>query len=148
MLDAARDVCGDPKPTHPSRDVCDLLGAQATPALQGLRPGSPELAALPAWDPRLVVHTVAGDLSLYVSVFGLEQSASVGDILVSVDSATAGASRGEPPVVVDCRSAASDLTSVADGSACSHGQLLRNRRVITDVRRQVSVAVHDGGTLT
>ena len=148
LLDAARDVCGDPKPTHPSRDVCDLLGAQATPAVQGLKPGSPELAALPPWDPRLVVHAVAGDLSLYVSAFGLEQSASVGDILVSVDSATAGAAKGEPAVVVRCRSAATDLTGVVDDSPCSHGQLLRNRRIVTDVRQQVRAAVHDSGTLT
>jgi pimeloyl-ACP methyl ester carboxylesterase len=148
VLDAARDVCGDPKPTHPSRDICDLLGAQATPAVQGLTPGSSQLAALPPWDPRLVVHAVAGDLSLYVSVFGLEQSVSVGDILVSVDSATAGASKGEAPVVVGCRSELGNATSVVDDSPCSHGQLLRNRRIIADVRGQVRQAVHDGGTLT
>jgi pimeloyl-ACP methyl ester carboxylesterase len=148
VLDAARDVCGDPRPTHPSRDICDLLGAQATPAVEGLKPGSPELAALPPWDPRLVVHTVAGDLSLFVSAFGLEQSVAVGDILVSVDSATAGGSRGEEPVVARCRSSASNLTSVADDSPCSHGQLLSNRRIITDVRKQVAAAVHDSGTLT
>jgi pimeloyl-ACP methyl ester carboxylesterase len=148
VLDAARDVCGDPKPTRPSRDVCDLLGAQATPAVQGLTPGSPQLAALPAWDPRLVVHAVAGDLSLYVSLFGLQQSVSVGDILVSVTSATAGASRGEAPVVVGCRSELGNATSVVDDSPCSHGQLLRNRRIVADVAGQVRQAVHDGGTLT
>jgi pimeloyl-ACP methyl ester carboxylesterase len=148
LLDGARDVCGKPVPTHPSRDICDLLGAQSTPAVQGLTPGSAQLAALPPWNPRLIVHSIAGDLSLFVSVFGLEQSVSVGDILVSLDSATADASPGEPPVVVACRSELGDVTGVIDASPCSHGQLLRNRRIQTDVRAQVRQAVHDSGTLT
>jgi pimeloyl-ACP methyl ester carboxylesterase len=147
LLDGARSVCGNPRPTRPSRDVCDLLGAQATPAVQGLTPGSSQLASLPAWNPRLVVHAIAGDLSLYVRVLGLEQSASVGDILVSVDSATADASPGETPLVVPCRSELGDVTGVIDDSPCSHGQLLRNRRIENDVRAQVRKAVHDSGTL-
>jgi len=147
ILDGARDLCGNPTPSRPHRNLCDLLGAQATPAVRGLRPGSAELAALPPWDPHLVVQAVAADLSLYVTAFGLEQSVSVGDILVSVDSATADASAGEAPVVVRCRSKASDLTRVVDGSPCSHGQLLRNRRIVADVRTQVRDAVHDSGTL-
>jgi pimeloyl-ACP methyl ester carboxylesterase len=147
VLNGARDLCGNKVPTRPTRDVCDLLGAESTPAVQGLTPGSSQLAALPPWDPRLIVHAVAGDLSLFVSVLGLEQSVSVGDILVSVDSATAGASAGEPPLVVNCRSELSEVTSVVDDSPCSHGQLLRNRRIVNDVRTQVRKAVHDSGTL-
>jgi pimeloyl-ACP methyl ester carboxylesterase len=147
LLDGARDVCGGKIPARPSRDVCDLIGSEVTPAVRGLTPGSSQLAALPPWDPRLIVHAVAGNLSLYVRVLGLEQSVSVGDILVSVDSATAGASKGDTPLVVACRSTVSDVTSVIDDSPCSHGQLLRNRRIIGDVSAQVRAAVHDGGTL-
>ena len=84
---------------------------------------------------------------MYVQALGLEQSASVGDILVSVDSATVDASPGETPLVVPCRSELGDVTGVIDDSACSHGQLLRNRRIERDVRAQVRTAVHDSGTL-
>ncbi len=148
VVDAARGICGDGKiPAHPTRSICDLLGAQKSPAVQGLTPGSGPLTALPPWDPRLIVHADAGNLSLYVRVLGLEQSVSVGDILVSVDSATTDASKGEAPVVVTCRAALGDFTGVVDDSPCSHGQLLRNTRIAADVRNQVRRAVHDGGTL-
>jgi hypothetical protein len=56
-------------------------------------------------------------------------------------------SKGDTPFVVACRSSVGDVTSVIDDSPCSHGQLLRNRRIIGDVRTQVRTAVHDGGTL-
>ena len=147
LLDGARNLCGGKIPARPTRDVCDLIGSEASPAVRGLTPGSSQLAALPPWDPRLIVHAIAGNLSLFVRVLGLEQSVSVGDILVSVDSATADASKGDTPFVVACRSSVGDVTSVIDDSPCSHGQLLRNRRIIGDVRTQVRTAVHDGGTL-
>ena len=148
LLNGARDVCGGKTPQRPTRDVCDLLGAEATPAVRGLTPDSADLTALPPFDPHLIVHTDAGNISLVISLFGLEQSFSVGDILVSVGSATAGASKGESPVVVNCRSKVSDIAKVIDDSQCSHGQLLGNRRIIGDVTTQVREAVHDSGTLS
>ena len=130
-------------PKRPTRAICDLLGAEGTPAVQGLVPGSSALAALPAWDPRLVVHAVAANLTLYISVLGVEQSFGVGDIVVSVDSATASASKGEPPFVVNCRSTLDGAVDAINDSPCAHGNELSNRRIVRDVRDQVKRALTD-----
>jgi pimeloyl-ACP methyl ester carboxylesterase len=72
---------------------CGLLGVPATPAGRALRVGSPQLAALPPWPPRLPVHAIAGDLRLWVSLLGHNLTAPIplGDIAVTVGSALAGA---------------------------------------------------------
>ena len=143
LLDGARELCGNPETKRPTRKLCDLLGAEGTPAVQGLVPGSAELAALPVWAPGLVVHSDAANLTLYVSALGMEQSFAVGDIVVSVDSATADASVGESPFVVNCRSTLDGAVSAVDHSPCAHGNELSNRRIVRDVREQVERGLLD-----
>ncbi len=148
LLDGAREICGNPMPKRPTRAICDLLGAEGTPAVQGLVPGSSTLAALPAWDPRLVVHAVAANLTLYISVLGVEQSFGVGDIVVSVDSATASASKGEPPFVVNCRSTLDGAVDAINDSPCRARQRAlepphRARRARPGEARAHRRAAHD-----
>jgi hypothetical protein len=106
-----------------------------------MAPGSAQLAALPPWGARVVVHPIAADLRLRLSVFGNGTTVSLGDIVATVASATADASPGEQPLVVRCNTELTHLVDVVDTSPCAHANEITNRRIIEEVRDQVRTAV-------
>jgi pimeloyl-ACP methyl ester carboxylesterase len=140
VADALGKLCSKPPRTKHKR-LCELLDAANAPATGAMAPGSGQLAALPAWGSGVVVHPIAADLRLRISVFGYGTTVSLGDIVATVGSATADASPGQHPVVVRCHTGITDLTEVVDTSPCSHANEIANRRVIDDVRGQVRAAV-------
>ena len=140
VVDAAGKLCTKP-PKKSRRHLCALLDAANAPATSAMTPGSAALAALPAWGDGVIVHPIAGDLQLRVSVFGLGTTTSLGDIVATVGSATADASPGQHPLVVKCHTELSNLDNVVDESPCAHGNLTSNRRIIAGVRKQVEKAV-------
>lgn len=141
VVDAAGELCADPGEEERPR-LCELFDAANAPAVTAMAPGSPELAALPAWGRGVVVDPIAADIELRLSVLGFGTTISLGDIVATVSSATAGPSRGRRPVVVVCRDGLLDLAEVVDESACSHANELANRRVIAAVRARVAETLH------
>jgi pimeloyl-ACP methyl ester carboxylesterase len=139
--EAANAACDEP-PQRPRRDLCNLLRAASIPAVQAMDPDSPRLAALPPWDPDLIVNGVAADLRLRVSVLGLGTTVSLGDIVVTVDTATADANPRGQRFVARCNTGLTDLIEVVDRSRCSHANEMSNRRIMRHVVQQVQAAQH------
>ena len=140
IVDAAGEICGK-RPHRKHQRLCELLDAANAPATAAMAPGSAQLGALPRWGANIVVHPIAADLRLRLSVFGYGTTVSLGDIVATVGSATADASPGERPLVVACHAELTGLVDLVDTSPCSHTNELANRRVIDDVRDQVRAAV-------
>lgn len=99
---------------------CDYLDAVAgSPAAAALVPGSAELADLPPYPAGLPVQAVAARTSFETALFDYRPPSAdpPGDLLVGVDSATAGGT--EPtPTVLDCgawRLTAGSTVGVQDG---------------------------------
>jgi len=137
--EAAAAGCDEPPP-KPRRDLCELLRAASIPAVQAMDPRSLRLAALPRWNPRLAVDGVAADLRLRLSAFGLGTTVSLGDVVVTVESATASANPRTRRFVVRCRAELTDLVDVVDESHCSHANELSNHRIVRHVVAQVQAA--------
>jgi pimeloyl-ACP methyl ester carboxylesterase len=136
------DVCDTSLSNRPDRTMCDLLGATETAAVQGMIPGSAQLAALPAWADRLGIAPIAADIEVGIDgPFGFSERFSVGDFAVSSESALADASRGSPRFVAGCRATLLGLVDAIDASPCSHANELANRRIIREVRQRVERAV-------
>jgi pimeloyl-ACP methyl ester carboxylesterase len=141
VVDAAGELCADPGDEERPR-LCELFDAANAPAVTAMAPGSPELEALPDWGRAVVVDPVAADIKLRLSVLGFGTTISLGDIVATVESATADPSRGRRPVVVVCRDGLVDLAEVVDESPCSHANELANRRIIRAVRDRVAESLH------
>jgi hypothetical protein len=137
FTDALQTACQRDDPPRPRRRVCDLVDASGTPAVRAMVPGSSELEALPAWDSGVTVQTLAADVAVKFDVVGFSRSVSVGDFAVSLDSATADASRGIRPFVVRCRASVLSVLASVDESPCSHANELSNDRIIREVRTLV-----------
>lgn len=139
LVDAASEACGK-KTREKHIHLCELLDAANAPAVSSMAPGSDDLRRLPPWNPRLDVVPIAADLRLRVSVLGLGTTLSLGDIVATVDSATADASRGERAYVARCKITLEDLFEVVDRSPCSHTNELTNQAIGRAVRAQIRVA--------
>jgi len=142
FVDALGKACDKPPPRKHKR-LCELLDDANAPATKAMAPDSPQLGALPAWAPGVVVHPIAADMRLRVSVFGLGTTVSIGDIVATVASATADASPGQTPRVVHCKIELTDLVNVIDRSPCAHTNEIANRRVIAAVAKQVRIAIRE-----
>jgi pimeloyl-ACP methyl ester carboxylesterase len=139
VVHASSDVCDEHE--KPRRHLCVLLGAAGAPAVTAMAPGSPELAALPPWGVGVAVHPMAANLRLRLSIFGLGTTVDLGDIVATVESATADASPRELPFVAACRTELTNLVDVVDRSPCSHTNELGNHRIVEAVLAQVELAV-------
>jgi pimeloyl-ACP methyl ester carboxylesterase len=139
LVDAASEACGK-KTRKEHLRLCELLDAANAPAVSAMAPGSADLRRLPPWNSRLAIAPIAADLRLRVSVLGLGTTLSLGDIVATVDSATADASRGERAYVARCKITLEDLFEVVDRSPCSHTNELTNLAIGRAVRAQVRVA--------
>jgi triacylglycerol lipase len=139
LVDAASEACGK-KTREEHVHLCDLLDAANAPAVSAMAPGSGDLRRLPPWNPRLAIVPIAADLRLRVSVLGIGTTLSLGDIVATVDSATADASRGQHAYVARCKITLEDLFEVVDRSPCSHTNELTNQSIGRAVRAQIRVA--------
>jgi pimeloyl-ACP methyl ester carboxylesterase len=138
------DVCDTEVSARPDRTLCNLLGATETAAVQGMIPGSAQLAALPRWADGLVIAPIAADIEVGIDgPFGFSERFSVGDLAVSADSALADASPGSGTFVAGCRASFLGLIDAIDSSPCSHANELANRRIVREVRHRVERAVVD-----
>ena len=145
-VDAASEACGEE--TKKKREhLCELLDVADAPAVASMAPDSADLKALPRWNPSVIVSPIAADLRLRVSVLGIGTTVSLGDIVATVDSATADASAGQRRLVYRCHAELTDLLEVVDRSPCSHANELVNRRIVLAVEDQVRRAV-DAEVLT
>ncbi|SDH30999.1 GDSL-type esterase/lipase family protein [Pseudonocardia oroxyli] len=128
--------------THSGSDGCGWpglknLAAGNTPAGLAMRPGTLELAALPPWPDSVRVVAMAGRVTLSVGALvpgvplvdtgaiGLGIDAEIGDVVVGVDSAVAGADSEQ---VFDCRPGGLNAllrARAAAGSPCMHTNLPR-----------------------
>jgi pimeloyl-ACP methyl ester carboxylesterase len=143
------DVCDTGVNTRPDRTMCDLLGATETAAVQGMIPGSAQLAALPPWAHGLGIAPIAADIEVGIDgPFGFSERFSVGDFAVSSESALADASRGSPRFVAGCRASLLGLVDAVDDSPCSHANELANHRIIREVRQRVERALEHARDLT
>lgn len=71
-----------------------------SPAMRALQPGSAQLRDLPTFPADVRVHAIAGRTEMYTYIFGvLAGTYDIGDLIVSVESATAGATDSS---IVDC----------------------------------------------
>ncbi|MBM3672154.1 MAG: alpha/beta fold hydrolase [Actinobacteria bacterium] len=140
VINGAGEACSD-KPKKSDRLLCELLDAANAPATAAMAPGSGQLGALPAWGADVVVHPIAGDLQVRLSVFGVGTTESIGDLVATVGSATADESPGEESFVVECGTELTEIVDDVDESPCSHGNLVANRRIIRDMVKQVKLAV-------
>ncbi len=93
----------------------------------------------------MTVHPIAADLIVRVSALGIGTDVPLGDLVATVGSATADASPGQHPTVVECRTELDELVDAVDRSPCSHGNELANARIIRAVRDQVRAAVRQSG---
>jgi hypothetical protein len=142
VVGTALRACDTGVSTRPRRSFCDLLGATETAAVQGMIPGSAQLAALPRWRDGVRIVPMAGEVEAGIDgPFGFSEQLSLGDFAVSVDSALADASRGSRTFVATCRASLLGIVSAIDGSPCSHANELANRRIIREVRDRVARAV-------
>lgn len=135
---------------------CGLAAVPRSPVGVALIHKSPRIAALPDWpsdDPRLQSHAgdIGTDISITVGGFGPTPETTVkfgrvalGDIPVSLDSATAEGERGE---VIECpvgdlgrAELTADFELVLD-SPCWHLNLHRNPKIINSVLNTVRASV-------
>ena len=141
LRDAAFEVCDEPVSARPSRSFCDLIREADTPAVRAMRPDSSALAALPAWRNDVRVVALTGDVVFSIGAFGVSQDFGIGDVAVSVGSATAGASPGTRPYVARCRAPLVASVSVIDASPCAHANEVSNRRILRQVGDRVNDAL-------
>jgi triacylglycerol lipase len=142
VIRTALDACDIDRSRRPDRSVCGLLGATETAAVQGLLPGSSQLASLPRWAPNVRITPMAARIEVGIDApFGFSEHFDIGDFAVSADSALADASRGARRFVAGCHASLLGLVGAIDTSPCSHANELANRRIVRQVRDRVRRAV-------
>ncbi|MEU3270337.1 hypothetical protein ABZ639_05795 [Saccharomonospora sp. NPDC006951] len=79
---------------------CDIASVLRGPQGTALMYDSPQIAELPAWPPELPVRVFAGDIGVRLGVWRTDsEPVRIGDLAVSLDSATAHHTVGKPRVL-------------------------------------------------
>lgn len=137
-VEAARSACAGALVNNPGSDPCWWFGLDQTPAGKALLYGSPQLAALPAWPAGVPVVAMAGNFGETLSVGGIGfTNVSLGDLVVSLGSATAYDSSGSPLVFSCANVSVVDLVVNHDDQLCYHHNLPRNPRIEAAVIDQI-----------
>ena len=143
-IDAQRSACAGEVIENPQTDsFCQWLGLDGTEAGQALLYGSPELAQLPDWPSGLPVVAMAGNITDNWGIGQLQASAgsfgaspvSLGDEIVSLDSATA-YSPAATPTVVTCQ-VYGIVSLITRTSPCYHHNLVYNPTIEAAVIAQI-----------
>jgi pimeloyl-ACP methyl ester carboxylesterase len=141
-VEAMRSACAGAVIKDPPADLCGWFGLDETPAGKALLYGSPELAALPPWPSSLPVVAMAGNFSEDVAVGGISISdVSLGDLIVSLGSATAYDTSGAPFVVTCPNVTLLDLVLHHDDELCYHHNLPHNPQIEAAVLAQIPAGV-------
>jgi pimeloyl-ACP methyl ester carboxylesterase len=137
-VEAARSACAGALINNPGSDPCWWFGLDQTPAGKALLYGSPQLAALPAWPASVPVVAMAGNFGETLSVGGISfTNVSLGDLVVSLGSATAYDSSGSPLVFTCPNVSVVDLVVYHDDQLCYHHNLPRNPQIEAAVIDQI-----------
>jgi pimeloyl-ACP methyl ester carboxylesterase len=141
-VEAARSACAGEIIRDPQKDFCLWFGLDETPAGKALLYGSPELAALPPWPASVPVVAMAGDFGETVSVGRISFSnVPLGDLVVSLGSATAYYTSGSPFIVTCPRVSLLDLIRYHNDELCYHHNLPRNPQIEGAVVEQIKQAL-------
>jgi pimeloyl-ACP methyl ester carboxylesterase len=147
-VEAARSACAGAVIKNPQADPCLWFGLDETPAGKALLYGSPELAALPPWPTSLPVVAMAGNFSEDISVGGISTNVPLGDLIVSLGSATAYDTSG-PPFVVTCPNVTVlGLLLQHDDELCYHHNLPHDPQIEAAVLAQIRASVSTAASST
>ncbi|MFF5531988.1 esterase/lipase family protein [Streptomyces cinerochromogenes] len=138
QLEAVFGLCAKYGLEHDD-SVCGVVDALRAPQGKALMYESPEIRKLPPWPKELPVMAIAGDVRLsFNSVFGTTSlpEASVGDIAVSLGSATAYSNQTGAPHVLTCRNNQVPLRVLA--SDCNHVNVKTQPTVVATVIKQIN----------
>jgi pimeloyl-ACP methyl ester carboxylesterase len=140
-VEAARSACAGSVIKNPQEDFCSWFGLDETPAGKALLYGSPELAALPPWPASLPVVAMAGNFDETLSVGDITDKVPLGDLVVSLGSATAYDNAGSPLVFTCPGVSLYDLVFHHDDQLCYHHNLPRNPQIEAAVIEQIKQAL-------
>ncbi|MFE7909917.1 esterase/lipase family protein [Streptomyces albogriseolus] len=118
--------------------MCGIVDALRSPQGRALAYESEDIKKLPPWPKELPVRAIAGDVKLSLnSVFGVTSlpEASVGDVAVSLGSATAYTNKTGAPHVLTCRNNQVPLRVL--GSDCNHVNVKTQPTVVATVIKQI-----------
>lgn len=141
LYGAAQTGCGA-NATRLVPGLCEVVGSPGDAGSLAMRPGSPELAALPSFPADLPVLAIAGKVTITTDLFGLGRvefvsGDAIGDLLVTPESANRYGGHldaGGGSLVRSCEAnvfdLAGDLVTGAFGwTGCTHGGLLSDVEV-------------------
>ncbi|MFF4830073.1 esterase/lipase family protein [Streptomyces sp. NPDC001312] len=118
--------------------LCGIFDALRAPQGRALAYESEDIKNLPPWPKELPVRAIAGDIKLsFNSIFGVTSlpGASVGDVAVSLGSATAYTNKTGTPHVLTCRNNQVPLRVL--GSDCNHVNVKTQPTVVATVIKQI-----------
>ncbi|MGH3410411.1 MAG: esterase/lipase family protein, partial [Streptosporangiaceae bacterium] len=116
---------------HSDRNPCWLASALRSPVGTALEAHSPAIAQLPAWPSNVPVFDTAGDMKVFVGVFGHGHTFDIGDGAGTLSSATGYHTAG-PPLVARCEKPIQHLLSI-DAGLCFHTSLPHNPLIVSAV---------------
>ncbi|MFD0070926.1 LppP/LprE family lipoprotein [Streptomyces sp. NPDC127166] len=135
-FEAVYSFCAGYGLTHDD-NICSVLSALKAPQGRALRYRSHEISKLPPWPRELPVRAIAGDIRYVLPKepfdVGPPPEADLGDIAVTLDSATAYANKTGKPHVLTCRSTG---LGVLQGG-CNHVNIKTHPVVMATVIRQI-----------
>jgi pimeloyl-ACP methyl ester carboxylesterase len=142
-VEALHSACAGAIIANPQGDACGWFGLDETQAGRDLLYGSAALSALPPWPSGLPVIAMAGNITVSIGVGSLRTEVSLGDVVVSLGSATAYDTDGAP-FIDDCP----DVTVIGlyeQTSPCYHHNLPYNPRidaaVLAEIREGLNLPV-------
>lgn len=118
--------------------MCGIVDMLRSPQGRALAYESEDIKKLPPWPKDLPVRAIAGDIKLSLnSVFGVTSlpEASVGDLAVSLGSATAYTNKTGTPRVLTCRNNQVPLRVL--GSDCNHVNVKTQPTVVATAIKQI-----------
>ncbi|MFF1651400.1 alpha/beta fold hydrolase [Streptomyces sp. NPDC058240] len=135
-LDAVLSFCAGYDMTHED-DMCSAATALRSPQGRALRYESDQIRKLPPWPKELPVLAIAGSIRFVLPVGPFEVKSSpeveLGDLAVTLDSATAYTHRTGKPRVLTCR--ANGVMVLASG--CNHIYIKTHPTVMGTVIEQI-----------
>ncbi|MET9374862.1 LppP/LprE family lipoprotein [Streptomyces sp. NPDC002992] len=135
-LDAVLSFCAGYDLTHED-DICNALTALRSPQGRALRYRSAEIGKLPPWPKELPVRAIAGDIRFTLPRGPFDVApppeVGIGDIAVTLDSATAYANMTGKPQVLTCRPSGWKVLE----SGCNHVYIKTDPVVMETVIKQI-----------
>jgi hypothetical protein len=142
-------VAGSDQPGEQRPGLCAEVQGSTAQAGSAMVPGSSQLSALPSPPSAVPLDAVAGDLTVTAKLFlihttyTLVPQGELGDLLVKPDSALAyGADSGNQEYTDACSMPVSELFGNLGWNGCTHGGLLYDSGVGSQVASWVSQWIH------